>query len=84
MFNYKTDLQCLRVVICSCINLLADSATNGSTITTGLDIGTYFGYSATLFVLSLVMTILIVIWDIYVYRMIESLKQTNEAVEFYG
>ena len=43
-----------------------DSVSNDSTVAIGLDIGTYFGYSVTLFALSLVMTVILVTWAIYI------------------
>ena len=41
-----------------------DSVSNDSTFVIGLDIGTYFGYSVTLFVLSLVTAVILVTWAI--------------------
>ena len=43
-----------------------DSVSNDSTVVIGLNIGTYFGYSVTLFVLSLEMTVILVTWAIYI------------------
>ena len=45
-----------------------DSVSNDSTVVIGLNIGTYFGYSVTLFALSLVMTVILVTWAIYIYQ----------------
>ena len=47
-----------------------DSVSNDSTVVIGLDIGTYFGYSVTLFVLSLVMTVLLVMWARFICQVI--------------
>ena len=43
-----------------------DSVSNDSTVAIGLDIGTYFGYSVTLFVLSLVAAVILVTWGLYI------------------
>lgn len=48
-----------------------DSVSNDSTVVIGLDIGTYFGYSVTLFVLSLVTAVILVTWTLYIYRKLD-------------